>query len=85
MARAEGITSDCLGPHVLQMQILAFVVIVFVIVTMHSFFLEIDRYIGLLIFFPIFKHFTVIGFVKKKYRFGIFLFFFFFFFFFIHT
>ncbi len=31
--------------------------------------LEIDRYIGLPIFFPIFKHFTIIGFVKKKYRF----------------
>ncbi len=27
--------------------------------------LEIDRYIGLPIFFPIFKHFTIIGFVKK--------------------
>ncbi len=26
-----------------------------------KFFLEIDRYIGLPIFFPIFKHFTIIG------------------------
>ncbi len=31
--------------------------------------IEIDRYIGLPIFFPIFKHFTIIGFVKKKDRF----------------
>ncbi len=29
--------------------------------------LEIDRYIGLPIFFPIFKHFAIIGFVKKIY------------------
>ncbi len=28
--------------------------------------LEIGRYIGLPIFFPIFKHFTIIGYVKKK-------------------
>ncbi len=27
---------------------------------------EIDRYIGLPIFFPIFKHFTIIGYQKKK-------------------
>ncbi len=40
--------------------------------------LEIDRYIGLPIFFPIFKHFTIIGFEKKKYRFWFFFFFFFF-------
>ncbi len=26
---------------------------------------EIDRYIGLPIFFPIFKHFTIIGYAKK--------------------
>ncbi len=47
------------------------------------FVLEIDRYIGLPIFFPIFKHFTIIGyrFCKKK-NIG---FDFFFFFFFIHT
>ncbi len=30
------------------------------------YFVEIDRYIGLPIFFPIFKHFTIIGFEKKK-------------------
>ncbi len=44
--------------------------------------LEIDRYIGLPIFFPIFKHFTIIGyrFCKKKISF----FFFFFFFFYIY-
>ncbi len=28
--------------------------------------IEIDRYIGLPIFFPIFKHFTIIGFEKIK-------------------
>ncbi len=34
----------------------------------YGFRLEIDRYIGLPIFFPIIKHFTIsdIGFVKKK-------------------
>ncbi len=48
-----------------------------------AFILEIDRYIGLPIFFPIFKHFTIIGFVKKKYRF--FFFFFFFFLIYIHN
>ncbi len=43
----------------------------------HHLILEIDRYIGLPIFFPIFKHFTIIGyrFWKKKYRFWIFFFF----------
>ncbi len=39
---------------------------------MRGFELEIDRYIGLPIFFPIFKHFTIIGYEKK-------IFFFFFF------
>ncbi len=38
--------------------------------------LEIDRYIGLPIFFPIFKHFTIIGFVKKTKSVLIFFFFF---------
>ncbi len=35
--------------------------------------IEIDRYIGLPIFFPIFKHFTIIGyrFCKKKISFFI--------------
>ncbi len=41
--------------------------------------LEIDRYIGLPIFFPIFKHFTIIGFEKKNIGFEFFFFFFFFF------
>ncbi len=38
--------------------------------------LEIDRYIGLPIFFPIFKHFTIIGyrFKKKKYIYFVFIF-----------
>ncbi len=42
---------------------------------------EIDRYIGLPIFFPIFKHFTIIGyrFCKKKISVLILIFFFFFF------
>ncbi len=34
--------------------------------TVLLFWSEIDRYIGLPIFFPIFKHFTIIGFEKKK-------------------
>ncbi len=49
--------------------------------------LEIDRYIGLPIFFPIFKHFTIIGYrfcKKNDNRYSV-LMFFFFFFFFIHT
>ncbi len=37
--------------------------------------LEIDRYIGLPIFFPIFKHFTIIGYVKKNIGFELLLFF----------
>ncbi len=37
-----------------------------IMVYIYIYLLEIDRYIGLPIFFPIFKHFTIIGFVKKK-------------------
>ncbi len=40
--------------------------------------LEIDRYIGLTIFFPIFKHFTIIGYKKKNRYIKTFNFFFFF-------
>ncbi len=50
---------------------------------------EIDRYIGLPIFFPIFKHFTIIGYRFCKKNISVLMFFiiiiFFFFFFFIHT
>ncbi len=43
--------------------------------------LEIDRYIGLPIFFPIFKHFTIIGYRFWKKKISVLNFFFFFFFF----
>ncbi len=42
--------------------------------------LEIDRYIGLPIFFPIFKHFTIIGYRFCKKKISVLIFFFFFFF-----
>ncbi len=47
--------------------------------------LEIDRYIGLPIFFPIFKHFTIIGYRFWKKKISVLNFFFFFFFFFFFT
>ncbi len=49
------------------------------LILLQSFRLEIDRYIGWPIFFPIFKHFTIIGyrFCKKKISFFFFFFFFF--------